>query len=254
MRPEQRHQAILELLSTRGRVEVDELVEALGSSPMTIRRDLALLEAGGSLRRVYRGAEPQLSGSYEPPFALRAGRNADGKRRMAQVVRTLVRPGQTVIVDGGTTGVAVAEALCDLAVTVCTHSLRVAGVLLGSPTVRLMITGGIVRQGEHTLVGLAATRMFEDFRFDAFLMSASGAHPRYGLTEWNPEDAEVKRAALRAAERCIVTCDASKLGHTAFARVADWEQVDDLVVDEALPPDLRAAIEASGVEVHVAGE
>lgn len=252
MRPEERHQAILELLSERGRVEVDELVERLGTSAMTVRRDLALLESGGSLRRVYRGAEPQQSGSYEPPFALRARLNVEGKRRMAEAVRSLVKPGQAVIVDGGSTGVAIAEALCDLAATVCTHSLRVANVLVGSATVRLMLTGGILRPNEQTLVGPAALAMFDAYRFDTFLMTASGAHALHGLTEWNAEDAEVKRAALRAAERCILTVEAGKFGHTAFARVGEWGDIDELVTDGEPPPDVMKSLESCGVELHVA--
>ncbi len=253
MRPDERHQAILEMLNAHGRVEVDELVKALGTSAMTVRRDLALLESSGSLRRVYRGAEPQQSGSYEPPFALRARLNVEGKRRMAQVVRSLVKSGQTVILDGGSTGVAIAEAICDLAVTVCTHSMRVANVLLGSATARLMVTGGIVRPNEQTLVGPEALQMLAAYRFDTFLMTASGAHVQHGLTEWNPEDGEVKRAALAAAERCIATVDAGKFGHTAFARVASWDEVDDLVTDEEPPDELLGRLEDCGVRVHVAG-
>jgi DeoR/GlpR family transcriptional regulator of sugar metabolism len=252
MRPEERHQAILEMLGARGRVEVDELVRVLGTSAMTVRRDLASLESGGSLRRVYRGAEPQQSGSYEPPFAVRAKLNVEGKRRMARLVRSCVKPGQTVIVDGGSTGVAIAEAVCDLAITVATHSMRVANVLLGSASVRLMVSGGIVRPNEQTLVGPSALRMFEDYRFDTFLMTASGAHAKYGLSEWNAQDAEVKRAALQAAERCIASVEVSKFGRPAFARVAEWDAVDELVVDDHLDDDTRQQLESRGVEVHLA--
>jgi DeoR/GlpR family transcriptional regulator of sugar metabolism len=241
------------MLSERGRVEVDELVRALGISAMTVRRDLAQLESGGSLRRVYRGAEPQLSGSYEPPYGLRAGLNVEGKRQIARAVRHLVKPGQTIVVDGGSTGVAIAEALADLAVTVGTHSLRVANALLGSSTVRLMLTGGIVRPNEQTLVGPGALELFRSFRFDTFLMTASGAHATHGLTEWNPEDAEVKRAALAAAERRVVAVDASKFGHTAFARVASWQDVDACVTDEEPPADVLERLTSCGVELHVAG-
>ncbi len=252
MRPEQRHQAILEMLIERGRVEVDELVNALGASAMTVRRDLAMLESAGSLRRVYRGAEPQRSGSYEPPFALRSRLNVEAKRRMAGTVRDLVRSGETVILDGGSTGVAIAEAIADLAVTVCTPSMRVANALLASPSVRLMLTGGIVRSNEQTLVGASALQTLGGFRFDTFLMTASAAHARHGVTEWNPDDAEVKRAALASAERCVLTVDTSKFGQTAFARVAGWDDIDELVTDAELPDDLALAIDSAGVRLRVA--
>ena len=148
--------------------------------------------------------------------------------------------GQTVILDAGTTGSGIGEALADRHVTICTPSLRVALALASLPSVRLIMTGGIVRPVEQSLVGSAAIRMLEDHHFDLYIMTASGVHLDHGFSEWNPEDAELKRAALRVASRCIVVCDSSKVGHTAFARICDLDAVEMLVTDEGVPEEQRA--------------
>ena len=249
---EDRYQAILRVVAARGRVTIAELTRQLKVSEMTIRRDLAALDAEGAIRRVRGGALPVASGSYEPPFAARAKLNSAAKRDIAAATAKLVGDGETVILDGGTTGAAIAEELLGRDITVCTPSLRVADVLSGSSTVRLMIPGGIVRPGERTLIGPAALRIFEDHRFDVYVMTVSGVHITAGMTEWNLDDAAVKRAALAAANRCIVAADASKFGKTAFGRICQVEQADVIVADAAIAAGQRTAFAAADVELRIA--
>ncbi len=252
MRPRERHQRILELVTKNGSVDAEALAEELAVSAITVRRDLATLEEDGALRRVYRGATRIKSGSYEPPFPVRSKLQVEAKRQIAAAIRDFVDDGQTVILDAGTTGLAIGEALADRHVTICTPSLRVALALASSPSVRLIMTGGIVRPVEQSLVGSAAIRMLEDHHFDLYIMTASGVHLDHGFSEWNPEDAELKRAALRVASRCIVACDSSKVGHTAFARICDLDAVEMLVTDEGVPEEQRAAFDAKGLKLRIA--
>jgi DeoR/GlpR family transcriptional regulator of sugar metabolism len=252
MRPRDRHQRILELVTKNGNVDAEALAEELAVSAITVRRDLAKLEADGALRRVYRGATRINSGSYEPPFPVRSKLQVRAKRQIATTVRNLVDDGQTVILDAGTTGLVIAEQLTDRHITICTPSVRVAAALVSSSSVRLIMTGGIVRPVEQSLVGPAAIRMLEDHHFDLYIMTASGVHIDHGFSEWNPEDAELKRAALRVSSRCIVACDASKIGHTAFARVCDLEAVEMLVTDDAVSDEHRLAFEAKGLKMCIA--
>jgi DeoR/GlpR family transcriptional regulator of sugar metabolism len=249
---EDRYQAILALIGAKGRVGNAELARHLKVSEMTVRRDLAALEAEGAVRRVRGGALPAASGSYEPPFAARSKLNTGAKQKIAVVVSGLIGDGETVILDGGTTAAAIAEEILTREITVCTLSLRVADILSGSSSVRLMIPGGIVRPGERSLVGPAALRIFEDHRFDVYVMTVSAVHMLAGLTEWNLDDTAVKRAALAAASRSIVACDASKFGKTAFGRICGVEQADLLVTDAAIPADQHTTLTAAGVDVRVA--
>jgi DeoR family transcriptional regulator, fructose operon transcriptional repressor len=242
VRAEQRYAVILEMLATSGRVDIAELRGALEVSEMTIRRDLADLEAQGALRRVHGGATRPVSGSYEPPFAVRAQFRIETKRAIAQAVAGQLSDGDTVILDGGTTGLAIAECLLDRVMTVCPLSLRVAFVLSSSRTVRLLLPGGFVRPGEQSLIGAEPVLTMNEHVFDTYLMTVSGVSPQSGFTEWNPEDAAVKRAALACSRRCVAVFDSSKYGQTAFSRIAPLSVANLIITDSGLPEEARAEL------------
>lgn len=251
MRAEQRHAVILEMLAVSGRVDMSELRAALDVSEMTIRRDLADLESQGALRRVHGGATRPVSGSYEPPFAVRAQLRSEAKRAIAQAAAEQVADGDTIILDGGTTGLAIAECLLDRLLTICPLSLRVTFALASSPTVRLLMPGGFVRPGEQTLIGAEAVLTLNEHVFDNYLMTVSGASPSVGFTEWNPEDAAVKRAALANSRRCIAVFDSSKYGQAAFSRVAPMSAAHVIVTDSGLPAQARRELADTETELVI---
>jgi DeoR/GlpR family transcriptional regulator of sugar metabolism len=245
-----RRELVLDLLERKGRVTVAEVSALTEVSDMTVRRDLEALEREGALKRVHGGAISAVSTSYEPPFALRAQRSVAAKERIGRAAAGLLREGETVILDVGTTSVQVAHSLVGRRnLTVVTPSLRAAGLLGDEPGIRLIVTGGVVRPGERSLVGDYAERAFADLRFDTFVMGVGGIEAEAGLTEFNLDDARVKRAAIARAQRCLVAADSSKLGRVAFARICALDAVDVLVTDMEAPPDDLAALEAADVEV-----
>lgn len=246
MRAEERHQTILKVLAARGRVAISDLSARLSVSEMTVRRDLNQLESDGLLRRTHGGAVLTQSGSFEPPFALRARTNLTAKRAIAATVASEIRDGQTVILDGGSTGTVIAEALTGRTLTVCALNMRVAQILASSVETTVMVPGGRLRHDEQSFVGPAASATLADHRFDTYVMTASAVDASAGLTEWNVDDAAVKRAALASSTRCIVACDSSKFGQTAFARIAGIDQVDLLVTDDELDAHQRRNVSAVG--------
>jgi DeoR/GlpR family transcriptional regulator of sugar metabolism len=243
MQAEERREVILEALLNQGHVESAELSERLGVSEMTIRRDLGSLEAEGVLRRVYGGATRLTGGSYEPPFAVRARLRQSAKEAIARAVAEQIADAETVILDGGSTGLAVASALTGRVITACPLSLRVANILVDASGVRLLLPGGYVRDQEQSFVGEQVVSSLEAHVFDTYVMTASGASPDSGLTEWNSEDAAVKRAALRSARRCILACDASKFADSAFAKIAPLSAPDLLITDWTLGDEMRRLLE-----------
>lgn len=192
------------------------------------------------------------SASYEPPYPARAVINAAAKAQIADTIADMIEDRQTVILDAGTTGVAIAERLVERDLTICTPSLRVANALLPSPSIRLMLTGGLVRPHEQSLIGPSAISIFESYHFDVYIMTVSALDGVNGLTEWNTEDAAVKRAALASAGRIIVACDSSKFGQTAFARICGIDAVDDIVTDDELETKSRTTFDALSVNLVVA--
>ena len=252
MQAKDRQHTILELLEQQGKLTISELSTRFRVSEMTVRRDLDQLEGDGLLRRTHGGAVRTESGSFEPAFALRARQHLEAKRVIAAAVAREIPDGTTLVLDGGSTGIVVAEALVGRRITVCALNLRVAEILTASPDTTVMVPGGEIRHGEQSFVGPTAERTLADYRFDAFVMTASGVDHAAGFTEWNVQDAAIKRAALASASRCIVACDSSKFGQTAFARVAGLAEVDLIVTDAAIAEDQRRASEAGGALLRIA--
>jgi DeoR/GlpR family transcriptional regulator of sugar metabolism len=253
VKPAERIQVILDRVEAEGGVAIADLATQLGVSEMTIRRDLERLEATGVLRRAHGRAIKGASGSYEPPFAVRTERQAAEKAAIAREIAGLIADRETVILDGGSTGVAIARALLYRDITVCTPSLRVADVLREGKDIRLMLTGGMVRRGEESLVGPSAVATLEEHRFDTYVMTVSGIDSGAGCTEWNVDDAVTKRTALRVAGRCIVAADATKFGFTAFARVCGLDAVSTIVSDHSLDAEHRQKVEQAGIPLIIAG-
>jgi len=218
---------------------------------MTIRRDVDRLVVEGAVQlnlgKVIRGS----SGSYEPPFTIRAERNAAQKTAIASAVARSLKDRQTVLLDGGSTGVAVAKELSHRILTVCTPSLKVANVLAHAPDIQLIITGGNVRRGEESLVGQTAIATLNSFRFDTYVMTVSGISLTHGFTEWNEADAAIKRTALAVSSECVVAADSSKVDRVAFSHVADLSAVSKLITDDGISKSQRASIVDAGVELEV---
>ena len=248
----ERRALILDLIAKHGEISVADVSHRVGVSEMTTRRDLATLEKRGALVRLHGRAVAPVSRSYEPPLEVRRDHAPFAKERIGRAAAHLIAEGETVILDTGTTTCEVARALVGRRnITVLTTSLVIAELLADEPGIRVMLPGGVIRRGERSLVGDLAVQSFGQFRFDTVVLGVGGIDVEVGLTEYNLEDAQVKRAAIATGRRLIVVADASKLGRVAFARICPLGRVDVLVTDDSAPPDTLAALEAAGLEVLV---
>lgn len=253
MTKQERQSAVTDLVQATGRVRVGDLSAELAVSEMTVRRDLEELEEQGVLTRVHGGAVSTVSRSFEPGFTVRSQRNVEAKRRIGIAAAALVRTDETLIIDAGTTTLHVAAALRpDLRVRVLALSLHVASALADLPHVTLMIPGGVVRPREHSFVGGMTTTTFEQLAFDTAILTSGGVDARAGVTEYELDDAETKRAALRSARRKIVVADSSKLGAVSFVRLCPIEDIDVVVTDTDAPAAVVDALRDAGVDVIIA--
>lgn len=242
---EQRHQIMIEALREQGRIDVSQLKDSLGVTEMTIRRDLEVLEADGALKRVHGGAILPVGSSFEPPFASRRKSNVQSKIAIAHTVSESIADGETVLLDGGSTGLAIANALYDRVLTVCPLSLRVAAALAGSTTISLRMPGGAVRAGEQSFIGSDVLDYLDRHHFDHYIMTASGMSIANGFTEWNPEDAAIKRKALTVSEQTIAAADSSKFGQTGFVKICALSAPTLVVTDALISDDEFDALLAS---------
>lgn len=241
---------MLRRLTTHGEVGFTELAEEFGVSEMTIRRDLETLEADGLARRVRGGAISVVSRSYEPPLAVRATTASAAKTAIGAAAAKLVNEGDTVIIDVGTTTLELAKALHGhRGLTVVTASLPIAVELGNNPDIRVIVTGGQVRSGELSLTGGIAEDAFRALNCDLAFIGVAGICAAPGLTEYNQDDARVKRAAIAAARRSIVLADSSKLGRVTFATVAPLSAIDAVVTDAPAAQQAAGELAAAGAEV-----
>ncbi len=253
--PEERQQAIATLVAERGRIAVTAVAERFGVTTETVRRDLAVLERGGMLRRVHGGAVPAGALTLvEPGLGERHGTRSEAKRAIAAAALELL-PGAdgSILLDGGTTTAALAEILPgDRRLLAVTSSVPIAARLSAAAGLTLHVLGGRVRGVTQCAVGETTVRVLADLRVDVAFLGANGISSRHGFTTPDEAEASVKRAMVRAGQRVIVLADSSKLDREHLVRFAAVEDVDVLVTDAEADPGLVAELEELGVEVLVA--
>jgi DeoR/GlpR family transcriptional regulator of sugar metabolism len=251
MKAEARRAAIEGRVRSHGEVDFASLAGEFAVSEMTIRRDIEVLEEKGVLRRVAGGAIAFQGRGYEPPFATRVLNAVDQKRHIADAVARLLRQGESVIFDSGSSALAVARAIRGrrLGLTVITPSVLVALELVDEPDTTVIMTGGQVRSGELSLVGPESEASFAGYNCDTYVMGIAGLDGVKGASEYHREEGAMKRAALAAAARVIVPVDASKLGRVHLMHVAPLSAIDVIVSDMTEQDATLAAARRAGVDV-----
>lgn len=248
-----RRASIANRLLNSGEATIADLALMFGTSEMTIRRDLKLLEDEGLARRIRGGAISARSRSYQPPILQRMNQETEAKRRIGEVAAEQLTPGETAIIDGGTTTLQMVRSINPaIALTIITSSLLIASELDSKPQITTMVTGGTLRNGEMSLVGSRAEDTFEYLNCDSVFIGAAGLSIVQGITEYNMEDTQIKQAAIRSSRRVVVLADASKMGQVAFVNVARFDQID-LIITDASPedPTIRSAVELGVEIIHV---
>lgn len=248
---------MVQALDENGLLSVTDLSVRFGVSEMTIRRDLLELEAAGVIRRVHGGATRSLGRAYEPPFRMRQATGAADKRAIAREAAGMIAEGDAIGLDVGSTVLEMVPEFVNVDnVTVVTASLRVASRVAElhalERSVRLIVTGGITRADELSLIGQSAVDYYRGIRLDKAFVSVGGLSIEGGATEFNLEDAEVKRALIASAKEVVLLAVASKFEQTGFAHVVDLNQVSTLITDDSISPDLLHDLRGSGLEVRVA--
>ena len=220
----ERKSLLLARLAQNGRLVARDLAMELATSEDTIRRDLRELAAEGRLLRVHGGALP-LSPTHRP-LAQRQGMEAAGKARLGRVGAGLIRAGQIVIIDGGTTHLALVQALAkDLPCTIVTQAPGIAAALEDFPRVEVVLIGG--RLMRHSMVAMGAETVagFARIRADLCFLGVTGVHPETGLTTGDMDEAALKRVMLGQAAEVVVLATDDKLGSSSPWGIAGLEGV-----------------------------
>lgn len=249
---EERRQTILARLSIEGKVQVHDLAALFNVSTETIRRDLDRLEKEGRLRKVYGGAVQTRSGWIEPTFLKRSQMYRKEKQAIGKTAASLVKDGETVMLDNGTTTLEIMRHLKDRAhVTVITNSVPVLACALEGFKGKIVFAGGEVNMGVKAATGPIAHELLDQFKVNKAFISAGGISLSDGITEYNLDEALVSRKMMLRTEESILVADHSKFGVTTFAEIAPIEQISMIVTDSGCTEDWIKALNGLDVEVLI---
>ena len=229
----QRKQEILAILKRTGQVIAKDVSQSMGVSEDTIRRDLRELAQEGLLQRVHGGALPA-----SPAIADFAGRESitpEGKVAIGQAAAKMIRPGQVVILDGGTTARQLARHIPrELEATVVTHSPTIAFELLRHDQIEVILIGGRLYKHSVVAVGAAAIEAIAKLRADSYFMGVTGVHPKAGLTTGDFEEAAVKRALSNAAADTFVLASSEKINAASPFSVVPLDEISGIITERGV--------------------
>jgi DeoR/GlpR family transcriptional regulator of sugar metabolism len=251
--PEERRRLILELLRERRSITVGTVEQQFGVSPMTARRDLAILVREGHAQRTHGGAVLPDLAAHEDSFRHRLDLEVEDKERLARAVVTTLEPSETLFVDSSTTGYYVAQAIVEagVAVTVLTSSLPVMSLIgnADAPNVDLIALGGTFRKLTHSYVGPDTVRALRSYLVDRVVFSVKGVTREGFLTDADPLEAEVKRAMIAHAQTAVLLATPKKFEDRGLAVVAPLEDVE-LAYVTSPDDDAVRLLESHGVGVR----
>jgi DeoR family transcriptional regulator, aga operon transcriptional repressor len=250
MLSEERRREILELLQTDGRVLVRDLSKRFRTSLITIRKDLEFLHHQGQLERTHGGALPLRTGALRDRTLQEKERlYRQEKLRIAAAAVRMIRPGQVVILDSGTTTTAIARACRQFrSLTVITNATNIAQELAGT-SVEVLLTGGTLRKNSFSLVGPLAEESLRRLSADLLFLAVDGFDVRYGLTTPNLLEARVNRAMAEASRRTIVVCDSSKFGRRSLSLIMPVSAVHETITDRKITKPYLKALREADIEV-----
>jgi DeoR/GlpR family transcriptional regulator of sugar metabolism len=249
----ERRRLIAESVRSRGVVSVSEMAETLGTTEITLRRDLRAMAREGLLVRTHGGAVQPTGLGHEPSYSEKSGQAATEKAAIARLAFAMIKPGDSILLGPGTTTLALARLLVTCPeLTVVTNSLLVAQALMEAPRVEVILTGGALRRSIYALVGPAAEESVRALRASQTFLSGNGFSAERGLSTPSPVVAATDRALAGAAQQVVVLADHTKIGRETMCQTVPAARIDTLITDSRADPDELEAIRQAGVEVRVA--
>ena len=250
---EDRRRQIRALVDVAGRVSSDELAQRFNTSAVTIRSDLRALAASGALLRTHGGAVSHREGD-EVPLAIRAGHHHGEKVRIAQAAVAMIRDGDTILLDSGSTTHELAKQLALkplTSVNVITNALNVAMSLAHAPHVHLVMLGGVLRANSFTLSGPQSEAALATLSADRLFLGVDSLDPERGLMTPHLMEAQLNAKMIRVAREVIAVADSSKLQRRNLSVIGALDCLDMLITDVHAHPSVVNAIRDRGVDVMV---
>ena len=249
----ERRKQILDAVRTSGVISMRELSARVGTSEVTIRRDVRALAASGMLRRTRGGAMMSGSLAYEPTHAEKSGQFEAEKQAIAELALDLIKPGDSIVLGPGTTTLCLARLLPRVGeLTVVTNSLLVAEALAGATMIDVVVTGGTMRRSIYALVGPGTEQALRGLRLGCAFMSGNGVDADRGLTTPNLLVAAADQAIAAASRQIVVLADHSKIGVETMCQTVPVERIDVLITDSRAESRGIRLLADAGVDIRIA--
>lgn len=254
----ERQSRLKDLLARRGMSDLDSLAAELQVSQSTVRRDIEMLETAGLVERTHGGviwvADKRDGGGGRPyAFDQRMGYRLDAKQQIARAARRLVRPGQTVLIDGGTTTYYLCQQLLGVPMQIVTNSLPIANLFLNDDHVEVVLTGGQMYPRYGVLLGPLVESFLASIHATTLFLSAAGIHHGAAYNQ-NMLLVSAEQQMMRQVQQVVLLADGSKFGQQALSKLCGLDEVDVVVSDAALGDDHRRMVRDAGCELVIADE
>lgn len=249
---EERRRRIMDLLEAQERVTVDELVDRFAVSAVTIRGDLDALANAGIVVRSHGGALKRVDAPEDMPITVKETLHHAEKVRIGHAACQMIRDGETIILDSGTTTAEIARQIKFLkfqALNVITNALNIAMELANLPNVRLIMIGGILRQMSYSLSGPHAEQTLRGLHADRLFLAVDGLDPEIGLMTPDVLEAQLNAIMIQVSREVVVVADSTKFHRRSLSVIAKLDSVHKLITDEGVSPEMVATLRGRSIEV-----
>lgn len=248
----ERRAYIIEYMKKEGKVVIEDLAKDIDVSPMTIRRDLDYLEQKDKIIRTHGGAVPVESLHEEISYKHKKEIQIEEKRKIAEYASGLIKEGQTIILDAGTTTMEIAKEITYFKnINVITTDLLTAAYLSKSKDIKVYCTGGIVQNEIGACIGTKAEEFLSDIYADIAFIGASTIDLYRGITSPTMEKAIIKKKMIKASDKTILVADSTKFGKKGFSKVCALKELDLIVTDNGLDQNLTREIKKQEINIHI---
>ena len=249
---EQRRRNLLDLVDQNGQVTVVDLVKRFSISAVTVRSDLDALASIGAIVRSHGGAVRRLEATQDYPLRTKETLHHIEKVRIGKAAAELVRAGDTIILDSGSTTAEIARHLKKLklpSLTVITNALNIAAELADHAGISLMMIGGLLRPISCSFVGPQAEAMMNDFHADRLFLAVDGFDLENGPSTPDVLEAQLNNVMIRSAKEVNVVADFSKLGRRSVSKIGPFDRIRRLITDKRAAPEFTEGLRKKGIEV-----
>jgi DeoR family transcriptional regulator, aga operon transcriptional repressor len=243
---------MLDLIDQHGHITVADVAQQFSISTVTVRNDLDALASAGAIVRSHGGAVRRLEATQDYSLLAKEALHREEKTRIGKAAAELVRPGETIVLDSGTTTAEIARHLKRLKIqplTIITNALNIVMELADSPGISLIMIGGLLRPVSCSFVGPQAEAMMNELHADRLFLGVDGLDLSSGPSTPDLLEAQLNSIMMRSAKEINIVTDFSKLGRRSVSKIGSWDRVQRLITDSRAPQEFTRELRKKGIEV-----